>query len=88
MYQWSSSPFESLHRRLQIKLDQSTTNSAAAMIERYLLNKKVRLCLMRHVRNGTLQGFPFGVEWITSTKIGSLWVSQSTQGRASQKGAG
>ncbi|CAJ0606480.1 unnamed protein product [Cylicocyclus nassatus] len=41
-YQWSSAPFESHHRRLQIKVDQSTTNSSATIIEKYLLYKKMR----------------------------------------------
>ncbi|RCN37521.1 hypothetical protein ANCCAN_16577 [Ancylostoma caninum] len=75
MYQWSSSPFESLHRRLQIKLHQSTTNSAAAMIERYLLNKKMRymfneacekqnaamISFRRRVDNKQKNRFPVGV---------------------------
>ncbi|KAL6737908.1 hypothetical protein Aduo_011511 [Ancylostoma duodenale] len=42
-YQWSSAPFESHHRRLQIRLNQSTVNSSTLMVERYLF---------------TAQGFP------------------------------
>ncbi|VDM66995.1 unnamed protein product, partial [Strongylus vulgaris] len=32
-YQWSSAPFESHHRRLQIRVDQSLTNSSTTIIE-------------------------------------------------------
>ncbi|EYB81441.1 hypothetical protein Y032_0384g412 [Ancylostoma ceylanicum] len=33
-YQWSSAPFESHHRRLQIRLNQSTVNSSTLIVER------------------------------------------------------
>ncbi|RCN41875.1 hypothetical protein ANCCAN_12148 [Ancylostoma caninum] len=36
VYQWSSAPFESHHRRLQIRVDQATTNSSKLIIERCL----------------------------------------------------
>ncbi|WKY06121.1 hypothetical protein Q1695_006377 [Nippostrongylus brasiliensis] len=42
-YQWSSAPFESHHRRLQIKVNQSTTASSSVVIHKFLLAKKLRL---------------------------------------------
>ncbi|RCN39207.1 hypothetical protein ANCCAN_14874, partial [Ancylostoma caninum] len=42
LYQWTSSHFESHHRRLQININQTTTNSANLIIEKYLPSKKVR----------------------------------------------
>ncbi|VDK42806.1 unnamed protein product, partial [Cylicostephanus goldi] len=45
LYQWSAAPFEGHHRRLQVKMNQHTTNSSTLLIERYLLGKKVRSLL-------------------------------------------
>lgn len=39
-HQWSSAPFESHHRRLQIKINPSTTASSSAVIKKFLLRKK------------------------------------------------
>ncbi|EYC41539.1 hypothetical protein Y032_0565g13 [Ancylostoma ceylanicum] len=41
LYQWSSAPFESHHRRLQMKVDQSSTNRANLVLQKYLLSKKI-----------------------------------------------
>ncbi|RCN34069.1 hypothetical protein ANCCAN_20090 [Ancylostoma caninum] len=51
-YQWSSCPFESHHRRLQIRVNQSTTNSASVIIEKYLLSKRVRTLFHAQCANG------------------------------------
>lgn len=37
MYQWSSSPFEGHHRRLQININQNTSNSSIVVIDRFAL---------------------------------------------------
>ncbi|VDK51447.1 unnamed protein product [Cylicostephanus goldi] len=42
LYQWTSAPFESHHRRLQLKMNQTATNSASLILEKYLLTKKIR----------------------------------------------
>ncbi|RCN23632.1 hypothetical protein ANCCAN_30681, partial [Ancylostoma caninum] len=75
LYQWTSSHFESHHRRLQININQTTTNSANLIIEKYLPSKKVRaffneecanasrplLSLAEKFENKHLKRFPVGI---------------------------
>ncbi|WKY05868.1 hypothetical protein Q1695_006239 [Nippostrongylus brasiliensis] len=50
-YQWSSAPFESHHRRLQIKINQTTTASSSVIIDKFLLAKKLRLQVVERSEN-------------------------------------
>ncbi|KAL6723671.1 hypothetical protein Aduo_018650 [Ancylostoma duodenale] len=41
LYQWTSTPFESRHRRLQIKLNQSITNSACLILDKFPVDIRI-----------------------------------------------
>lgn len=42
-YHWTASPFESLHRRLQLRADQGTTNCEDTLIRNFVLRKELAI---------------------------------------------
>ncbi|RCN27317.1 hypothetical protein ANCCAN_26951 [Ancylostoma caninum] len=40
-YQWSFSPFESAHRRLQLRIVESTTNCEEAIVKNFIMRKEL-----------------------------------------------